>query len=205
MLYPIQIVLCKNDEFAIAAIYDRMNEIDDRDFCLIRFDGSGNIKWSKLYGGENFDDARSLIYLPDNGFAGLGYTNSFTSSFDIFLFKVDSVGNYVWSKEFGDPVLDEWSTELKVLKDGSIIVFGQSDLNDVAILKFGSEGTVIWSKLFEFTNLIIPWSMDVSYDNTIFVLGVWEQSTLPNVISPFLIKFDSSGNLLWHKHYLSKD
>lgn len=205
MLYPIQIVLCRNDEFAIAAIYDRTGEINERDFCIIRFDDSGNIKWSKLYGGDDFDDPRSLVSLPDNGFVGLGYTNSFGSSSDIFLFKLDSAGNYVWSKEFGDQNIDEWSSELKVLTDGSIIVFGQSDINSIAIAKFESGGNVIWSRLFEFTTQIIPWSMDVSYDKAIFVLGVWAETMLPNTISPFLIKFDSTGNLLWHKHYLSND
>ncbi|HYV92246.1 MAG TPA: T9SS type A sorting domain-containing protein [Chitinophagales bacterium] len=205
MLYPIQIVLCKNDEFAIAAIYDRNLQIDDRDFCLIRFDEGGNIEWSKLYGGEHFDDPRSLAYLPDNGFVGLGYTNSFGSSLDIFLFRVDSSGNYVWSNELGEANRDEWSSEVKVLTDGSIIVFGQSDIRSVEIAKFEYDGTLVWNKDFDFTHQIIPWSMDVSYDKSIYVVGVWEEDILPNVISPFLIKFDSSGNILWHKHYLSND
>jgi len=204
-LYPVQIVLCKNDEFAIASTYDRPGAIGESDFCLIRFDKNGNIKWSKLYGGDNFDDARSLACLPDNGFVGLGYSNSFGSSSDIFLFRVDSNGNYIWKKELGEANRDEWSSEVKVLTDGSIIVFGQSDIRSIAIARFESDGDLMWNKDFEFTQQIIPWSMDVSFDKSIYVLGVWEENTLPNIISPFLVKFDSSGNILWHKHYLSND
>lgn len=76
------------------------------DAWIVKLDGSGNILWNKLYGGNNADFATSIRQTIDGGFIVGGYTNSSASgtvtgtnhdpsgaSADYWVIKLDANGN----------------------------------------------------------------------------------------------------------------
>ncbi len=64
------------------------------DVYAIKTDSSGNLQWSKTYGGTNFEWALSVKQALDNGYVIGAYTNSFGSgNTDMYLIKTDSLGN----------------------------------------------------------------------------------------------------------------
>jgi len=74
-------------------------ELDDADFWLVKTDSSGNMQWSKTYGGTNYDCVRSVVQTWDGGYALAGYTYSFgAGDSDFWLVKTDSSGNIQWNK-----------------------------------------------------------------------------------------------------------
>lgn len=65
----------------------------DRDAYLIKTDATGEIIWSRVYGGDSGDHAFSVQQTTDAGFIVTGGTSSFDGSSNVWLTKLDSEGN----------------------------------------------------------------------------------------------------------------
>ncbi len=63
------------------------------DFWLVRTDESGEMEWSRAYGGTGYDEARSLVQTSDGGYAIAGRSGSFgAGATDFLLVKTDAEG-----------------------------------------------------------------------------------------------------------------
>lgn len=72
------------------------------DGYIIKTDVSGNVLWSKTYGGKRDDEFKSVIQTSDGNYALTGYTKSYSDSLgDTWLFKVDINGDSIWSYSYG--------------------------------------------------------------------------------------------------------
>jgi parallel beta-helix repeat protein len=72
------------------------------DFWVIKVNSSGNLEWSKTYGGGGSDIPRFMLQTSDGGYALTGYTYSFgTGGSDFWLAKTDALGTAQWNKTFG--------------------------------------------------------------------------------------------------------
>ncbi len=66
---------------------------DDMDLWLLKLDASGQLQWNQTYGGDQDDEAYSIIQTTDNGFAIAGHTRSYNATrWDAWLIKTDSFG-----------------------------------------------------------------------------------------------------------------
>jgi hypothetical protein len=62
--------------------------------CLIKTGRDGNTHWMKTFGGENWDEGRSVQQTADGGYVVAGITSSFGGGgADVYLVKTDSLGN----------------------------------------------------------------------------------------------------------------
>lgn len=62
----------------------------DYDFWLIKTDWTGNVQFSKTYGGTNWDSAQSLVQTVDGGYALAGFTYSYgAGDRDFWLVKTE--------------------------------------------------------------------------------------------------------------------
>jgi len=136
------------------------------DYWILKLDRSGNIKWSKIYGGENSDVTSFIKQTFDGGYiaAGISASNSGdvggnNGNFDYWIVKLDRSGSLVWEKNYGGAFYDFASSILQV-EDGSYIVAGHSasvevDPNtsdrgqDPWILKLDKNGNLQWEKRYQ--------------------------------------------------------
>jgi hypothetical protein len=92
------------------------------DVYLIKTDTSGNVLWSKTYGGTGNDDGRSVQQTMDGGYILTGWTNSFgTGTINTFLIKTDSNGDTLWTKTYGKAYPDGNFTVQQTIDGGYII------------------------------------------------------------------------------------
>jgi hypothetical protein len=64
------------------------------DAYLIKTDANGNLIWSKIFGGVNYDNGHSVQQTSDGGYILCGSTRSFGIGWDdIYLIKTDANGN----------------------------------------------------------------------------------------------------------------
>jgi hypothetical protein len=97
------------------------------DFLFILLDQKGTTISMKNYGGIKNDFAKNICQTNDNGFALIGTSNSFSTAGDndMYLIKVDSLGNPAWSQLYGSTGLDE-GEDITQIRNGNFDITGVS-------------------------------------------------------------------------------
>lgn len=173
-------------------------------FILVsKVDSLGNEIWSKTYGGSGFDFANSIKQTYDKGFILTGNTNIGSVAADLLITKLDTVGNILWSKSYGNLSRENGHSIIQT-SDSGFIVSGYADLfgigTNLMLLKTDSLGNVLWCK--GYSNCYEDWDSDIkqTYDGGYIIAeihGIWGG---PNNFS-FLIKTDQNGDTLWSRTF----
>jgi hypothetical protein len=121
------------------------------DFYVVKLDSSGNVLWTKTIGGSLTDEAWSIIQSSDGGYVVAGVTESFgAGDWDIYLVKLDSSGNVLWTKTIGGSN-DDAAISIIQSSDGGYVVagwtesFGAGYLN-IYVVKMDANGNVCFSQ-----------------------------------------------------------
>lgn len=117
----------------------------EADAVVIKTDITGSILWSKTYGEQYGDVASSIVRTNDNGYALAGGQSSFPFSMvdKGLLFKIDSVGNFIWANAFINS--NEVQRGICKTTDGGYALTGEwlpvSGI-DLILIKTNANGTV---------------------------------------------------------------
>ncbi|MGI8892918.1 MAG: T9SS type A sorting domain-containing protein [Bacteroidia bacterium] len=108
-------------------------------------DSMGNIMWEKTMGGMGADAAFSAMETNDGGFMITGYSNSndINNPIDLVVFKVNDLGDSLWSRYYGGSGIDIGYHIIPCI-GGGFLVAGttwQND-NDFYLLKVNDDGIV---------------------------------------------------------------
>ncbi len=141
--------------FAVAGSANSV--IRGSDAILIKTDSQGDTKWTKSFGGEYNDEARSLIPTRDGGYALGGFSWSYGAGLsDFWLVKVDGEGRREWQRVFGG-VARESAHSLVQTGDGGYALAGWSESFSGSdrfwVVKTGSRGRQQWSRKYTQTAL----------------------------------------------------
>jgi hypothetical protein len=120
-------------------------ELGVSDVYIIKTDSEGNEIWNKTFGGINNDFGYSIQETKDGDYIIVGETESSGElDWDVYLIKINSDGDELWSKIFGGSDDDSgWS--VKQTTDGGYIIVGETwddDMEDVDVylIKLEPEG-----------------------------------------------------------------
>ncbi|HEX5624704.1 MAG TPA: gliding motility-associated C-terminal domain-containing protein, partial [Saprospiraceae bacterium] len=162
----------------------------------------GQVIWMKRI-GNNTEFARDLVLTPDGGMILAGSTGLYGTdnlASDIYLLKLDAVGNILWTKTFGNPAgtYDE-AFAIKMDSRDNLIITGRCIADNTFqafILKADSDGNSIHFKTFGYTNQRTN-SFDVIVDrkDNYLITGfttILENDHTSSESDPFLIKVDST-------------
>ncbi len=176
-----------------------------------RLDRNGKVKWMKRI-GNNTEFGRDIVRTPDAGFViagSTGFHGTDRTADDIYLVKIDSTGNVLWTKTFGNPggTYDE-AFSIKTDSKGNLIVTGRCialGTFQAFILKADSNGNPINFKTYGFDNQR-TYAFDVLVDrqDNYLITGsttVYELDHLSNEYDVFLIKVDSALNTIFTNVY----
>jgi hypothetical protein len=148
------IVQNSNGEY-YAAGYTNSFGAGNIDVYLIKLNSSGDILWTKTYGGNQADNAKAILLTSTGDIVLAGATASFgAGSNDIYLLKVDSSGNLLWSKTIGRSSND-YATAISLVHDGGFILGGYTDgygANNGYVVRTDSTGDTLWTASYEIGN-----------------------------------------------------
>lgn len=187
------------------------------DYNIIKFDSEFNIAWDKTYGGSKGDYAQSIIQTNDGGYLVIGYTLSsdgdITSSrgeSDIWICKLDAMGNLLWNRNYGGFGSESLSGENSVLQtsDGGYIfsattnssnidVSANHGEDDIWVVKISSIGNIKFQKTYGGSssdygrNLVINTAGYALLGKSGSVDGDFNEA------GNWVIQLDLSGNILW--------
>ncbi|MBA3648508.1 MAG: T9SS type A sorting domain-containing protein [Chitinophagales bacterium] len=129
--------------------YDNIHYVDGFDFWVFKLDRQGNILWQNCLGGNNDESPSDLQLTPDGGCIAAGYTYSSTGDVrinhgyqDVWVTKLDSMGNLQWQKTYGG-VNDEQASHIILSKDGGYIV-GATNEGDDGEVQGNHGGQDVW-------------------------------------------------------------
>lgn len=186
-------------------------------FGLSKFDTQGNVYMTGVFMGTiDFDPGPAVQTLS---------TNSQLN--DIFIFKADSLGNFLWVKQLqGDSSQDAvYDIEISSI-NGELYITGQftntvdfdpgagvynltsSGGYDIFVLKLDSAGNFIWAQSFGSPNSEHVRCITLSEENNgnFFLVGASNDSIdldpgpgiyYSKVNENFIIKIDINGNFIW--------
>ena len=111
---------------AIGSNFYKEDITSTSDFYLAKLDSLGNILWANTYGDSiNLEGAASVEFTDDGGYILFGITTDpDVINRDIYIVKVDSIGNEQWNKKIitSDDVQILGSTKTM---DGNYLVYGR--------------------------------------------------------------------------------
>lgn len=132
----------------------------DLNYWIVKTDSSGNMQWSKNYGGSSSDTANSLKPTPDGGYIIAGSSNSTNGDitanngyFDYWIIKLNNSGNLLWQKSLGNEQYD-YAFSIDNTDDGGSVVLGYTAAaasftsNDYWLVKLTAGGDTDWEKRF---------------------------------------------------------
>ena len=171
------------------------------DILVLRFDSLGNLLWSKTLGGTGGDYNGSVTLTTDGGILIVGTTASFgAGGSDILLVKLDSLGDLVWVRTFGDTGEEAGKTIVPTTEGGFAVAgsttsFGAGG-SDILIAKFDSLGNLIWVRTVEGTGDEAGSSIVQNPGNGEFAVAGNTTSFGASGSDIILVRFDSVGNCL---------
>lgn len=198
----------------------------NRDYWVIKIDGSGNLLWQKSLGGSLDDEAYSVQATADGGCITAGYTESNDGDVtgnhgkrDYWVVKLNNTGVIQWQKTLGGSEFDvAWSVQLT--DDGGYIVAGYASSNngdvsgnhqpmgaafsDFWVVKLSSAGNLLWQKCYGGNKNEIAYFIQPSRDGGFLVCGSAESADGDlhcngSITDMWVIKINSSGVLQWEK------
>lgn len=197
-------VIASSDGGYVLTGYTASEGAGSKDVYLVKTDSLGNIIWEHTYGGEGLDVGKSVCQTDDGHYLIAGYTESFgAGDDDIYLIKVDSEGQEIWSNTYGNTATElGWSVIQS--RDGNYIVGGSTGSltanRDVYLLKTDTDGNTMWTNSFHLNNYDAGNSLCENENGELYIVGDADihQS---DVMQVYVIKADSMGNQIWEHHY----
>ncbi len=166
---------------------------------------SQGIIWSNNYGGQYNDKGNSCRQTSDGGtvIVGSSYISDATDH-DIYLLKIDSAGNQIYSRTFGT-TSTEYGYDIVETSDGGLVLVGCSNSfgtgdKDIYLIKTDSDGYLLWSKNIGGTGDDDGYSIRQTSDNGFIICGTTNSSGA-GYTDLYLVKTDANGNVLWSKTY----
>jgi hypothetical protein len=219
-----------------------LNAVGLGDSFISKLDAAGNFVWAKQFGGSSHDyavtittDSAGNVYTIGNFQSTIDFDPS-SSTFnltsagrgDVFISKLDAVGNFVWAKQFGDSNFDD-GYSINVDSMGNVYTTGyfsgtadfnpgsgnelltSAGSNDIFIAKLDADGNFVWAKRVGGSSDDVGNEVSVDGAGNLYFAGRFQDTVdfdpgagTSNLMSAggsdiFMAKLDADGNFIWAK------
>jgi hypothetical protein len=169
-----------------------------------------NIHFLKSYGNSGYDYGRDIKQTPDSGYIATGSSSSFVgANADLFLLKIDSLGNFNWSYNYGGSDSD-WGNSLVITHDSTYAVAGYTNSFgaggfDFYLVRAAEFGLPMWEKTYGGSDWDKANSLAQIPADSGFVLVGETFSYGAGGKDIYIVRTDKNGDTLWTKTYGDAD
>ncbi len=169
------------------------------DFFLMKLDSNINVQWTNTYGGIEDEYDGYVCLNNEGGYYFSGVTESFgAAAADIYIGKVDSVGNLLWAKVVGGYSHEEMDgiQSITETSDGGVVFLGMTlsfgfGSRDGYLVKIDNNGNLLWSKALGWGSDDRFYSITETSDNGLLAVGFLAGAVFRHAL---LIKTDQNGD-----------
>jgi len=174
------------------------------DALITKLDADGNVIWQKSYGGLGIDVAFSVVQALDGNFILAGQSNSFSGGFtDVWVLKVDSIGNVIWQKTFGGRTPGAFSVAEFVdsTNEGGAVIAGYTSgfgavLNDAWVVKLDVVGNIVWQHTYGSSGYDLANSVEQTSDGGFLAAGYMQVGPVASRNTDALVlRLDPEGRI----------
>lgn len=203
---------------------------NDSDFWLLKISKTGEILWSKTYGGSEDENAARITKTNDGGYLLSGYTSSNDGDVsgnngfqDYWILKIDGSGTILWDKNFGFSGSDQAFKAFQT-SDGGYFITGFFDVsasggdgNDVQRgvlhgvgefwgIKLKADGTKEWRRYFGGSNNDRSYDAWETTDGGFLMTGTSESDDFDKTdpkgsYDYWVVRLTTAGDLVWTKSF----
>jgi hypothetical protein len=173
---------------------------------MVKVNEMGEKVWQFVGDGIKTTQGFGITETPDNGFIACGYIqDSVDSDRDIYLVKVNSLGDKVWEKRYGSKKAGSSTGDydeayaITAAGDSGYYLTGSFNGNVSCcgksfLMKISASGDSLWTKTY---TQALGYSIMRLANGNIVICG----SSSANGQDAYLIKTDASGEMIWEKSY----
>jgi len=171
---------------------------------VIKSNSLGDTLWVGRYRkGQHDNHGYSVIPTSDNGYVVAGITSG-VSSMDVLVFKINSIGDTLWVKNYGGDDFEIGYSIIESNNDGYIVLgntssFGNGDV-DIYMLKINKNGVIIWQKTYGGLNSDNGYCIISCSDGGYIIAGETE-SYGAGGRDAYILKINEAGDSLWAKTF----
>lgn len=183
----------------------RSSGLGEEDIFLIKTDSVGIGDWLRVFGGADHDCGNSVVQTPDGGYIIAGETESFgIGSLDGYVVRTDMYADTLWTGTFGGSG-DDALTCIQTASDGAYILAGYTSsfgagMADGWLIKLDVSGDTLWTRTFGGAGNDYIYSVWQTSDGG-YILGGSTESFGAINGNVYVIKTDSTGDMLWYWNY----
>lgn len=191
------------------------------DYWAIKISQTGNLVWSRYFGGSFTDTTTGIVETTDNQFIIVGSSDSNDvditnnkGTYDFWTVKAAASGNMVWEKSYGGTEIDE-ARGIVSSGDGNYVIVGDTRSSDQDIttnngaadlwlIKINDNGDILWNQSIGGSGFDVPRSIRSTNDGG-FVIAGSSRSSDGDITNnqgqndAWIVKVNSSGQLVWQK------
>ncbi|MBC8321173.1 MAG: T9SS type A sorting domain-containing protein [Bacteroidetes bacterium] len=179
------------------------------DIYIVKTDYQGNLIWQNSYGYDRDDYAMGIVENEDGSLMIIGTKNGFFDDVhanyerhdaDILLLKIDTDGNEIWKKTYGEDGHD-FGYSIEHADDGYYLFgstqsWGEGSF-DMILTKVDNMGEKEWHATYGGEHYEYGISIDKNLDDELFLLGSTKSFGQENSVDIYLIKTDNLGHEIW--------
>ncbi len=122
---------------------------------LVKVGDSGDVRWTRSFGDSLWDEVRTVVETHEHNIVVAGFSSSYSTSMDAYLFAMDSTGQGLWHRTFGFEGSDR-AFSLCQAGDGGFLLAGESyplgnGSSDMYLVRTDPQGLIQWQRLYGHT------------------------------------------------------
>ncbi len=167
---------------------DISENIGAYDYWIIKIDHTGVLVWEQSFGGEQIEEAHSIVASNDGNYIIVGDSRSSNidvsvnnGAADVWCIKITPSGELLWEKSFGGASFDSARSIVKTPDNGYLIsgssrsenglLTNNNGQNDAMVIYLNQNMDVLWQKTIGGSNIDIAYSIVALNESTVIAVG----------------------------------
>ncbi|MEY3089820.1 MAG: hypothetical protein RL113_136 [Pseudomonadota bacterium] len=179
------------------------------DIYIAKLEKNGEMITSYMIGSKKEDSAQAITRTKDGNMVLVGYRETGRAGDrDFLIMKLDTNGNKIWSKTYGEYDIDRLNSVVAT-DDGGIVATGstrsyKSALTDLSVMKLDTNGMMAWHKIYGFKYYEYGNGVTKLSDGGFMVSG-GTSSLGKGDHDLYMLAFDKTGAITWSHVYGGRD
>ena len=177
------------------------------DGYVLKLDSAGDTLWTKSYGNTQYDEIQDIDLTSDGGYIMTGHTWTTDWAGDVYLIKLDALGNIEWDQTYGGAIgFSDKGYSVRQTTDGGYVISGTTKTyglggDDVYVIKISSVGAIEWTKTIGTVGTIEAGREIEQTSDGGYIIAGYTDGSGGSFYDVYLVKLNSVGTVQWSKTY----